>query len=111
MVFIYRIRSVISAVEARTGLDELDLATRDVLRFVGEAEAVGESPSCTAVVQGAAIGTRPTTLARLTMLEEDGWLVSMVDRDDGRVKRWRLTPRARRAFSQMSKRLRALSPA
>lgn len=105
---IFRIRNIVSAVEARTGLDELDLATREVLKFIGAAEAAGEAPQSSTVVRGAAIGTGPTTFARLTALEELGWVVSSRDADDGRMTRWHLSTHARRAFTEMSKKLRAM---
>lgn len=99
---IFRIGRIVRAVEARTGLDQIDRSSRAILHFIGEAETVGKAPSSTMIVNGAGVGTAPTIYARLTELEELGWIQALDDREDGRVKRMCLTTKARRAFAQMS---------
>lgn len=99
---IFRVAQIVRAVEARSGLGDLDVASRELLRFIGEAEAEGEAPNSTAIVRGARIGTAPTTYTRLAELKELGWVETFDDREDGRFRRFRLSSKARRVFSQMS---------
>ena len=98
----FRIAQIVRAVKARTGLDQIDRASREVLLFIGEAEASGEAPSSTSIVRGARVGTAPTTYARLKELEQLGWIQALDDPRDGRMRRLHLTAKARRAFAQMS---------
>ena len=107
---IFRILSVVRSIEARTGLDQLDLSARAILRFVAERNFDGHSTRSSDVVQLCGLGTAPTVYSRLSELEEAGWIKSAHDPEDGRVKRLTLTPRAEKAFKQMSRELARLIP-
>lgn len=99
---IFRINRVIRAIEATTGLDELDLASKAILNFIGEAESQQRALNVSDVVKGPGFGTAPTVYARIAELEQAGWIKCVPDPDDGRAKLVQLTPLARRTFTKMS---------
>jgi DNA-binding MarR family transcriptional regulator len=99
---IFRINRVIRAIESTTGLDELDLSSRAILNFIGEAESQQRVLNVSDVVKGPGFGTAPTVYSRIAELERTGWIKCVQDPNDGRAKNVRLTPQARRAFSKMS---------
>ena len=100
--FIFRINRVIRAIESNTGLDELDLSSRAILNFIGEAESEQRVLNVSDVVKGPGFGTAPTVYSRIAELERTGWIKCVQDPEDGRAKHVRLTPPARKAFAKMS---------
>ena len=99
---IFRINRVIRSVESNTGLDELDLSSRSILNFIGEAESMQRLLNVSDVVKGPGFGTAPTVYSRIAELERGGWIKCVQDPNDGRAKHVRLTPLARKAFAKMS---------
>jgi hypothetical protein len=99
---IFRINRAIRAVESATGMNELDLSSRSILNFIGEAESEQRILNVSDVVKGPGFGTAPTVYSRIAELERTGWIKCVPDPDDGRAKHVRLTPLARKAFSRMS---------
>jgi DNA-binding MarR family transcriptional regulator len=99
---IFRINRVIRNVESNTGLDELDLSSRSILNFIGEAESQQRLLNVSDVVKGPGFGTAPTVYSRIAELERAGWIKCVQDPNDGRAKHVRLTPLARKAFAKMS---------
>lgn len=99
---IFRINSVVRAIEASSGLSELDLTSRSVLSFIGEAEAEDRNLNVSDVVKGQGFGTAPTVYSRLAELERAGWIKSLPDPRDGRAKQLQLTAMARRTYAKMS---------
>ena len=99
---IFRINRVIRAIESTTGLDELDLSSRAILNFIGEAESQEKLLNVSDIVKGPGFGTAPTVYSRIAELERTGWIKCVPDPNDGRAKHVRLTPVARRAFAKMS---------
>lgn len=99
---IFKINQVIRAVEDRSGLGDLDLTSKEILRFVGENEAHKKRLNVSEVVRHGEFGSPPTVFSRLSLLEQHGWIALVTDNADGRVKNVQLTPRARKAFSLMS---------
>ena len=99
---IFRINRVIRAIEENAGPDELDLASKAILNFIGEAESQQRSLNVSDVVKGPGFGTAPTVYARIAELEQAGWIKCVPDPEDGRAKLVQLTPLARRTFTKMS---------
>lgn len=99
---IFRVNRVIRAVESNTGMDELDLSSRAILSFIGDAESQERVLHVSDVVKGPGFGTAPTVYSRIAELERTGWIKCVQDPDDGRAKHVKLTPLARKAFSRMS---------
>lgn len=99
---IFRINRLVRAIEATSGLDELDISARAILSYVGEAEAEQRTLNVSDVVKGPGFGTAPTVYARLSELEKAGWIKCTPDPRDGRAKQVLLTPLARRTFAKMS---------
>ena len=99
---IFRINRIVRAIEATSGLDELDISARAILSFIGEAEAEQRSLNVSDVVKGPGFGTAPTVYARLAELERAGWIKCIPDPRDGRAKQVLLTPLARRTYAKMS---------
>lgn len=99
---IFRINRLVRAIEATSGLDELDISARSILSFIGEAEAEQRTLNVSDVVKGPGFGTAPTVYARLAELEKAGWIRSTPDPRDGRAKQVLLTAQARRTFAKMS---------
>lgn len=106
---IFRINKLIRVIEASTELDALNLSAREILKFIAERHAEGLQTRSSDVIQKTGLGTPPTIYQRLSELEEAGWIESMPDPGDGRAKHLVLTPRAEKAFRQMSKELARLS--
>lgn len=106
---IFRIHRLIRAIESNTELDALNLSAREILRFIAERNAEGQQTRSSDVIMKTGLGTPPTIYARLGELEEAGWIESVQDPGDGRAKLLVLTPRAEKAFRQMSKELARLS--
>lgn len=107
--FIFKIRALMRAIESSTALDELNLSAREILKLIAEREGAGMSTRSSDVIGLNEFGTAPTVYARLAELEEAGWLSTVQDPEDGRAKLLRLTPRAEKAFTQMSRELGRLS--
>ena len=99
---IFRIFRLIRAIEASSGLSDIDIAARSILSFIGEAEAEGRTLNVSDVVKGPGFGTAPTVYSRLAELDRAGWINSVPDPRDGRAKQVQLTPLARRIYAKMS---------
>jgi hypothetical protein len=99
---IFRINRVIRAIEANTGMDELDLSSRSILGFIGDAESQQKVLHVSDVVKGPGFGTAPTVYSRIAELERTGWIKCVQDPEDGRAKHVKLTPLARKTFARMS---------
>lgn len=99
---IFRINRVVRAIEATSGLDELDISARAILSFIGEAEAEQRTLNVSDVVKGPGFGTAPTVYSRLAELENAGWIKCTPDPRDGRAKHVMLTALARRTYAKMS---------
>ena len=99
---IFRINRVVRAMEATSGLDELDISARAILSFIGEAEAEQRTLNVSDVVKGPGFGTAPTVYSRLAELEKSGWIRCVPDPRDGRAKQVLLTTQARRTYAKMS---------
>jgi hypothetical protein len=99
---IFRINRVVRSVESNTGMDELDLSSRSILKFIAEAESEERLLNVSDVVKGPGFGTAPTVYSRIAELERTGWIKCVQDPEDGRAKHVRLTPVARKAFGRMS---------
>jgi DNA-binding MarR family transcriptional regulator len=99
---IFRINRVIRTVESNTGMDELDLSSRSILSFIGDAESQERVLHVSDVVKGPGFGTAPTVYSRIAELERTGWIKCVQDPEDGRAKHVKLTPQARKAFARMS---------
>ena len=106
---IFRIQRLIRVIEASTELDALNLSAREILKFIGERNAEGVPTRASDVILKTGLGTPPTIYQRLGELEEAGWIKNVPDPEDGRAKLLVLTPRAEKAFQQMSKELARLS--
>lgn len=99
---IFRINRLVRAIEASSGLDELDISARSILSFIGEAEAEQRTLNVSDVVKGPGFGAAPTVYSRLAELESAGWIKCIPDPRDGRAKQVLLTALARRTFAKMS---------
>ena len=99
---IFRINQIVRSVETSSGLNNLGISARNILGFIGEAEAEGRSLNVTDVVKAQGFGTAPTVYSRLAELEKAGWIKSVPDPRDGRAKQVSLTALARRTFEKMS---------
>ncbi|MCA3559832.1 MAG: winged helix DNA-binding protein [Aestuariivirga sp.] len=99
---IFRINRAVRAIEATSGLGELDISARSILSFIGEAEAEQRTLNVSDVVKGPGFGTAPTVYSRLSVLEKAGWIKYAPDPRDGRAKQVQLTPLARRTYAKMS---------
>ena len=99
---IFRIFRLIRAIEASSGLSDIDIAARSILSFIGEAEAEGRTLNVSDVVKGPGFGTAPTVYSRLAELEKAGWIKGVPDPRDGRAKQVQLTSLARRTYAKMS---------
>ena len=94
---------MVRSIEAASGLGDLDIMTRSILSFIGEAEADGQTLNVSDVVKAKGFGTAPTVYSRLAELEKAGWIKSIPDPQDRRAKLVQLTPLARRTYAKMSK--------
>ena len=101
--FIFGICRIVRSIEASSGLGDLDLTSRSILSFIGEAEAENRTLHVSDVVRGRGFGTAPTVFSRLAELERTGWIKSTPDPSDGRAKQVQLTPMARRTYARMSR--------
>ena len=99
---IFAVMDMIRCVEKCTGLQTLDLTSKEVLGRIAAAQARNEPARVTEIIKLQQLGTPPTLFSRVSQLEVDGWIASEVDATDKRVKRLTLTPKARDAYSRMS---------
>lgn len=99
---IFRISRVVRAIEATSGLGELDISARAILSYIGEAEVDQRTLNVSDIVKGPGFGTAPTVYSRLSELEKGGWIRCIPDPNDGRAKQVLLTPLAKRTFAKMS---------
>jgi DNA-binding MarR family transcriptional regulator len=105
---VFLIHRVIRSVEVGTGMDKLDLSSKSVLTFIGEAESRQRVLKISDVVHESGFGTAPTVYSRLALLEWTGWIKCVQDPEDGRAKHVRLTPLARHTFALMSAEMQKL---
>ena len=99
---VFRLNRIIQAIEARTGLDDLDFASKAMLNFIADAEFDRKVLRISDVVKVPAFGTAPTVFSKLSQLEKNGWIRYNDDPNDKRVRLLVLTPEARRAYQKMS---------
>ena len=99
---IFRIFRLVRAIEASSGLSDIDIVARSILSFIGEAEAEGRTLNVSDVVKAPGFGTAPTVYSRLAELEGAGWIKSVPDPRDGRARHVQLTTLARRTYTKMS---------
>jgi DNA-binding MarR family transcriptional regulator len=99
---IFKINQAVRSVEDRSGLCDLDLTSKEILRFVGESEAGKRRINVTEIVRHGEFGSPPTIFSRLSLLEQQQWIALIPDESDGRVKNVQLSARARKAFTLMS---------
>ena len=67
---IFRINRIVRSIENSSGLSDLDMSTRSILGFIGEAEAENQTLHVSDVVKILIFGTAPTVYARLRELEK-----------------------------------------
>lgn len=94
--------NVIRQVELTSGMNALDLTSKEILARIAAAQARSEPTRVTDLVKSRELGTPPTLITKVSHLEEDGWILSTIDPADKRVRRLTLTPKAREAYSAMS---------
>jgi len=109
--FILRLRRLIGAIEASSGLQEIEDAARPILDFVAEAECENRSLRMTDIVKVREFGAPPTVYARLAGLQEAGWIEAVADTEDRRVRLVSLTAAARSTFARISDEACSLSNA
>jgi len=98
-----RALNVLRAIEGRTGLDQLDRKSVDVLLRVAEAEISGEAPTMSSLLEDS--NERPAVaISRLETLERTGWLSSGGE-TVGPGTRLHLSRRAKQAFVATATRL------
>ena len=103
---IFRIHRVLRSVEETSGLDAVDVSSRSMLNFIGEAETEERTLNVSDIVKAPGFGTPPTVYTRLSKLEEAGWIEFRPNPQDGRAKHVRLTRNARKAYARMSEAIR-----
>lgn len=99
---IFRINGIVRAIETTSGLNDITLAARSILSFIGEAEVENRALNVTDIVKAPGFGTAPTVYSRLDELRNAGWIEIAPDPRDGRAKQVQLTALARRTYSKMS---------
>lgn len=107
--FILRLRRLVGALEASSGLSEIEDAARPILDFIAEAECESRSLRMTDIVKVREFGTPPTVYARLAGLQEAGWIEAVPDNEDRRVRLVSLTAAARSTFARISDEAHSLS--
>lgn len=100
---IFRITSIMRAVEQSLGLGDLDLSCRSILVFVGEAEAARMKLNVADIIRTSSFGTPPTVYARLSELHSGGWIEYAPDPHDRRARQVLLTQSARRVYRKVSR--------
>lgn len=105
---IFHIHRVLRSVEETSGLDAIDVSSRSILNFIGDAETEERTLNVSDIVKAPGFGTPPTVYARLSKLEEAGWIEFRPHPQDGRAKHVRLTRNARKAYARMSEAIRKL---
>ena len=104
---VFRISQIIRAVERQYGMDEMDASARNLLFLIGEAERDGSSLSVSEAIRESGTNTAPTVYSKLAKLEASGWVKSVPDKNDRRVKRLHLTPHSKKVFGVMSRLVRS----
>ena len=99
---IFDVIEMIRSVEENTGLNSLDPISKEILGRIAAAEVRDKPAKVTEIIKLGQLGTPPTLFGRVSNLEENGWIVALIDDADKRVRRLTLTPKARRAYSMMS---------
>ena len=105
---IFQIHRVVRSIAETTGLDAVDVSSRSILNFIGEAEAEERTLNVSDIVKAPGFGTPPTVYTRLSKLEQGGWIEFKPNPQDGRAKHVRLTRNARKAYARMSEAIRKL---
>ncbi|MEN6302233.1 MAG: MarR family winged helix-turn-helix transcriptional regulator [Armatimonadia bacterium] len=101
----FRARLAALPFEQKTGLTDLDYVSRAVLDYIGRCQAVGGLISITDVVKGSQAGTPPTVYARLSELQDLGWIIQEQNPHDGRSKIVRLSGKSRTVFGEIGRRM------
>lgn len=103
---IFQVNRVVSAIEARFGLSELDFRSRAILTAIAEADSERRVMRPSDILKLSHLGTPPTIYRLMTKLEDAGFICYREDKDDLRSKFILLTPVSRRAFNTMSQHIR-----
>lgn len=102
---IFQVLSILKAIDERTGIADLDRASQDILRAIA-IEHDSDGPICVGdLARRADLGSAPSIYSKLKILSEEGWIESVSDKADGRMRRLIPTKKAMRAFRQQSKAL------
>jgi hypothetical protein len=99
---IFRIRAVLRAIEGEEGLHEFDATSREILLFIGQAFAAGQTLRATDIASNPTFGSPAKIYGRLAKLTDSGWIKSVNDSQDGRVRLIIPTSQAQSAFNRMS---------
>lgn len=99
---IFDVVRALGNVEAKVGLDKMDLKARQLLTFIGDAEAQDRVINVGDAVKESGIGTPPTVYSNLAKLERAGWIRCVPDPRDGRAVKVIPAEKARAAFRRMS---------
>jgi len=105
---IFRIMRSTREIEVRSGLHEIDLASRAILYFIGDCAAHQRQLNVSDIVHGPGFGTPPTVYVRFAGLEKAGWIQTRPHPEDRRAKLVELSPHAERAFRKMSSKVAKL---
>lgn len=103
---IFQVNRVVSTIESKFGLSELDLRSKAILTAIAEADSERRIMRPSDILKLSHLGTPPTIYRLLTNLENAGFICYKVDKDDRRSKILLLTPVSRRAFNTMSQHIR-----
>lgn len=90
------------AIEGEEGLHAFDSTSREILIFVGQAFAADQSLRATDIASNPAFGSPAKIYGRLAKLADSGWIKSVPDSRDGRVRLIVPTSQAQSAFNRMS---------
>jgi DNA-binding MarR family transcriptional regulator len=99
---IHRLHNLLDAIEARTGFDELDPTSKELLKHIGRSHSNGQRPSITEIALNRRFGSAATVFSRLSKLEKSGWLRMLENPDDGRSRLVFLSSKSQNAFDRMS---------
>lgn len=88
-------------------MGNLSLRGRLLLDIIGEHD--GEPLRVSDLIRIAQAGTPPTVYAGVAELEREGWIARSGDPADARASRLKLSPKAKRAFTRMSREVARLA--
>lgn len=100
--FVFRMKSVMRAVEMDSGAGGLDALSWEILNRVGDAQTAEETLIVGDIIGNDTFGSPATAHGRLKKLTKQGWLKLVDDPQDGRRKILRLSDKSVRMFNKMS---------